>query len=789
MPKKYRKTRTSVIVLITALIIVAALATWGVQYTMDPGYWIAAAGFFVTVAIFAVGLVSRSPGTRASSEIDDVIAELVVAVTEQWQGEVRLKVDSPYPLHVPFAAPADADRVMAGWAAIRSERGSAPIPLKGHFDQIAEVFGQPGMPKRLVVLGEPGRGKSMIVQWLMLQLLRSLQESKPLPSNFTVPVFLPVANWSPAEPLADWAAARMAENYQSLAKIVPDSKGAARTLAYRIVTAHRVLLILDGLDEMAQHNFGMALDRLSEAVVGGHHLVITCRTSEYRQIMATTKRAPLAKTPVVELAPLPMAEVCAYLRDANSSEIDRWEVLLDHLEAEPEGTLASALSCALNVWLVRTVYRDTDSSPEKLVDIAASEGSEGVTRHLLAALVEATYGQPSDPYPARRPKQVEGVHKALVLLARYLNSREDKNGREDKQDIEWWRLHQVVPRTVIGVSIGLIVGSLLGAVVGLVMGVRAGFTAGIGLGTAFGIVTGVLAGITCARVQEKPRAVNLSFSSRGLSKADVAQQLGRCIGVGLAVGLGFGYAVQHGGGLLSGLVTAVIVGPVAALADSSVFGAVPGITAGVTAALAVGLAGGLATGRTSAVLAGLVAGLAFMAGTWVWIGIYQPAATTTAVSPKSLFTSDRLGCLVVGGTAGSAFGILYSLALGPAVGILAAVGLFVSITLTVSLWGTFCVARVWLAFSRGTPLGIMSFLHEAHERGILRQVGGAYQFRHDRLQQQLAEVPAEIVKAVNPVPEALATATDAQAVVPEARAAPATDQAVPATDKGAPRKA
>ncbi|MFI6358668.1 hypothetical protein ACIBJF_40075 [Streptomyces sp. NPDC050743] len=38
----------------------------------------------------------------------------------------------------------------------------------------------------------------------------------------------------------------------------------------------------------------------------------------------------------------------------------------------------------------------------------------------------------------------------------------------------------------------------------------------------------------------------------------------------------------------------------------------------------------------------------------------------------------------------------------------------------------------------------MAFLDDAHRRGVLRQAGAVYQFRHARLQEQLATTAARI---------------------------------------------
>jgi len=56
-------------------------------------------------------------------------------------------------------------------------------------------------------------------------------------------------------------------------------------------------------------------------------------------------------------------------------------------------------------------------------------------------------------------------------------------------------------------------------------------------------------------------------------------------------------------------------------------------------------------------------------------------------------------------------------------------------------WFRFCLARVWMAGRRQMPLRCLTFLEDAHRRGVLRQVGAVYQFRHLRLQEHLAQGP------------------------------------------------
>jgi len=53
-------------------------------------------------------------------------------------------------------------------------------------------------------------------------------------------------------------------------------------------------------------------------------------------------------------------------------------------------------------------------------------------------------------------------------------------------------------------------------------------------------------------------------------------------------------------------------------------------------------------------------------------------------------------------------------------------------------WGAFTFTRFWLALRGRLPLRLMRFLHDAHRRGVLRQSGTRYQFRHEHLHNHIA---------------------------------------------------
>jgi hypothetical protein len=53
-------------------------------------------------------------------------------------------------------------------------------------------------------------------------------------------------------------------------------------------------------------------------------------------------------------------------------------------------------------------------------------------------------------------------------------------------------------------------------------------------------------------------------------------------------------------------------------------------------------------------------------------------------------------------------------------------------------WPSYLLTVGWLGFGHRLPRSLMGFLADAHQRGVLRQVGAVYQFRHIDLQHRLA---------------------------------------------------
>ena len=145
--------------------------------------------------------------------------------------------------------------------------------------------------------------------------------------------------------------------------------------------------------------------------------------------------------------------------------------------------------------------------------------------------------------------------------------------------------------------------------------------------------------------------------------------------------------------------------------------------------------------------AGLVAGLVIGAVEW----LRTPAQIDLPVTPTRALSMDRLLTLVSGTVIAVVGGIVTGLIYGPVPGVVFGLSAGLSCA-TVSGLGAaligrrlalratplFAITALTLAARKRAPLRLIRFLDDAHQLGILRQVGAVYQFRHAQLQDRLA---------------------------------------------------
>ncbi len=451
-----------------------------------PALWLAWVGYLEA---------SRS-GTRVGElSLEQVADGLAVAVGAQWETEAAIRrLNDPYPLPVSWG-PAEASLTQgwdslvtlaergAGWPAPPSEGtwAAGPDGLAGADRDLVNVLAR--VPTgRLVVLGEWGAGKTILMVRLVLDLLERRAAGGP------VPILASIASWDPADQdLRDWLAAQLLTDHPALAAPPPTGRQEP-TLAAALLASGLLLMVLDGLDEIPEDVRGPAISRINYALRPGEQVVVTCRSQQYRDAVRPQggTEVTLLGAAAVQLNPLDAKAVRTYLCPATSDPHtkDRWDPVLNVLgTTAPAG---QALETPLMVGLARAIYSPRPGElagelpePKKLCDLADRAAVES---RLFDAFISAAYQHG----PAGRWK-TEDVERWLVFLAKHLDQ------KLGETDLAWWRLRSATPGPVIGLAAGLgaaVVGGLLGGLgaVGHTGGLAAALMAGLGVGLAIQLI-------------------------------------------------------------------------------------------------------------------------------------------------------------------------------------------------------------------------------------------------------------------------------------------------------------
>lgn len=718
---------------------VAALGILGVGVWVLVATGAEVAGYVVSLAALLVPVASLLFGRETSRRLakdwptvrDEKLRRLAKFLRTQWAEEERVRREPlHWPMPVRFAVPEDPESIMASWATIRDDPRGAALELSGVYDKFAEIFTKPDSPRRFVVLGSPGAGKSLLALKLGLDLLKQDDSS-----DESVPVLLPIGSWRPSEghTLDDWVVERLEEDYPFLkARIRIDDD--VRTIARGLVDEQRIIPILDGLDEMEKANRSTAKDVLSRAAAQKKFFVVTCRTDIYRELIDQSRDSePLARTPVIELIPLTAPDIADCLTESAKAlrqDPGKWAAVIRTVSDESKrGPLADALSTPFAVWLACVVYRGKTANPDELVSLPTVGH---VMDRLLDGLIPATYGVEISPYPRRDLARIKLYESVLVLLAGLKTK-----ANEPLNDLAWWELRRAERITLpLRIAAGIVTAVPSAIAFAAANHFESGPKAVIGA-VLFGLVLGMVSA-GAAGLQDKPRIVNIHWSLRQAAVAVTA---------GLAAGVGIGLVYAATAGMTENLLRGGILGLVLGIAGFFILlgpNLASALALGVADCVIFGVAGYMYTPHsTRDSTIGLAMGLAAGLATFVSAGIYQLVEEGRAISPAGLLHNARMSVLTITPACGITVGVAFAFARGPAAGVAAGIATALGILFSATPWGVFVLVCLVLAYRVKAPLRFVPFLKEAHTRGILRQVGGVYQFRHSKLAEHLTRTAPE----------------------------------------------
>ncbi|MGH3403803.1 MAG: NACHT domain-containing protein [Streptosporangiaceae bacterium] len=695
------------------------------------------------------------PFSDISSLINETADVLAGAVNNQWQiAENQRRINDPFPLPVRWLN--GPDQLFDHWSNImlqQSPISSRQPDLSGGLESVNEQLDR--IPsRRLVVLGRAGAGKTILATRFVLDSLERRSRADP------VPVIFGLASWDPeSASISEWLISSLIADYPGLGAAAKQGS----TLAAGLVNTGRILPVLDGFDEMAESLRPKAITALN---LSSFPFVLTSRPAEYEA--AVDAADVLTAAAGVIICDLTTADLAEYLprttrksKSANQLAATKWDSVIEHMRRDPDDPhtriIRTVLSTPLMVGLARAIYSDIrDADPTELLDNGRFASIELLENHLLDAFVPAAYQKP-DPQPQSRRGQrysAEDAQRWLSDLAVHLN-------RLESRDLAWWQLGDTIPlgwRLAVGGIAGLVAGALFLGVI---------WRFGIGLGLGFGI------GIALNKKGRRPILASLRLRGRegqvaggavggitggfvgGLSGGFILHLFDR--GTGLVIGLlihqatGPGFATTAAVGIAAGLIMSTgawsgrqpesatkkfIISTAPEWLEKTLGAFYVCLAGGLIGGVALGLAGGVTLGISCGMIVGVTTGLE----TYIDLRFIPSPFTLLSIDRRNALRTSALyglvGLLAITVASWGAIGPLKALALGVGGGLTYAFG----VCLAFYAWGNWIVfTRGWLPLTGRMPFWITGFIGDAYRRGVLRQAGAVYQFRHYRLQDRLFE--------------------------------------------------
>jgi hypothetical protein len=238
--------------------------------------------------------------------------------------------------------------------------------------------------RRMVVLGAPGAGKTVLAVRLLLdQLHHRATLGGGTRASEPVPVRVNAAGWDGSADFTTWLSHQLSIDH-----------GLNSRIAGAMVDSDLILPVLDGLDEMdppdaEPDRARVALDRLNEPPWSHRTVVVMCRTGVYDRLRELRGDAGLHGATTITLEPLSSIQIRDYLhhyREQLGIPDEAWAPVTKELAEKPGGPLATALSTP---WLLGLAVTSLRRDRRTATQLAVCRDTTEISDLLFAALIPA----------------------------------------------------------------------------------------------------------------------------------------------------------------------------------------------------------------------------------------------------------------------------------------------------------------------------------------------------------------------------------------------------------------
>ncbi|MFZ5857184.1 MAG: NACHT domain-containing protein [Chloroflexota bacterium] len=548
------------------------------------------------------------------------------------------------------------------WA-IKKESTNETLPAG---TSMQEIFDSIGMGRSLLILGAPGSGKTTMLLELARQLIARAREDITYP----IPMVFNLASWTEKLTLADWLAQELNNLYSIPRKTAPDW-----------VKGNKLLLLLDGLDEVRQESRAKCVEAINEfrKEHGLTSLAVCSRSQDYADL-----KAKLSFEGAIEVQPLTQKQITEFFNRFGKELAGIKQVL------QKDSTLREMAETPLFLSIMIMAYRDKQD-----IEILVSQDEKAHRKHLFDTYIERMFER------ARKKNAQFKKQDVLQWLSWLANKMVAHNAVPyviEEMQPEWLAKKR---QRYYGMIVKLIDFLNLGLCIGLIFGV--GGLSGLIVGLFFVLLV-LLTEVIDKSNHNKISTIDFLSWSWEIAKKELIISLISWLLLGLSVGV------------VSGLVV------------GSMFGRLAGLMFGLN----VGLLGGLSQWIDSRLQAKQISQIKYPEQKLSFSG-----RNFLIILLSVWLIIELLAVLLVG----TSFGLMFGLRAGLLNGL--GVGLGAGLAYGGSSLIQHYTLRYILARNNLLPWRLVPFLDHCVDLIFLRRVGGGYIFVHRLLMEHFAEMYVE----------------------------------------------
>ncbi len=416
-----------------------------------------------------------------------------------------------------------SDAVERPWGLMweSSETPQQPLPPG---TRLLDKFEEMGAGRTLLILGEPGSGKTTTLLELTRDLIKQTESDLTQP----IPVVFNLSSWSGQKPkITNWLVQELHTKYQ-----------VSKEIGQNLVNQQQLLLLLDGLDEVEAQQREACVDALNyfHQEYGQTEMVVCSRIRDYEALSMR-----LRFQAAIYLQPLTLSQIQQYLTSAGS------ELAAIRRALATDAILQELAQSPLMLNIMTLAYQGMS------IEELPSNNLGQLRQHLFNAYIERMFNRrgTNSLYPK------EQIKRWLIWLAKQMSQKSQTVFLIERLQPSWLETDWQKWTYTIGIALmgGLIIGLVGGLHLGLRLGLRSGLTNGLFLGLGGALILELIIKLILNQINpvETLKWSWVKARDNLLPGLRVGVIVGVVFGVGTALRLGFIYGI-------SGLSIAVNIG-------------------------------------------------------------------------------------------------------------------------------------------------------------------------------------------------------------------------------------